>query len=99
MPSGSKPPRHSWRLSASCGNRKTGSRSSSTSITSPCCIASAAPSTFTIGSGGPGQLTTKLRERLVGIQRGTVADADAARIDAEYDRDRIQALSAKDGWA
>ena len=29
---------------------------------------------FTIGSGGPGQLTTKLREKLVGIQRGTVPD-------------------------
>ncbi len=29
---------------------------------------------FTIGSGGPGQLTSKLRERLVGIQRGSIAD-------------------------
>ena len=29
---------------------------------------------FTIGSGSAGQITTKLRERLVGIQRGTVAD-------------------------
>jgi branched-chain amino acid aminotransferase len=29
---------------------------------------------FTIGSGGPGQLTTKLRDKLVGIQRGTVPD-------------------------
>jgi branched-chain amino acid aminotransferase len=29
---------------------------------------------FTIGSGGPGQLTQKLRERLVGIQRGTAPD-------------------------
>ncbi len=29
---------------------------------------------FTIGSGGPGQLTSKLRDRLVGIQRGTVED-------------------------
>ena len=29
---------------------------------------------FTIGSGGPGQLTSKLREKLVGIQRGTVED-------------------------
>lgn len=29
---------------------------------------------FTIGSGGPGQLTTKLREKLVGIQRGAIAD-------------------------
>ena len=29
---------------------------------------------FTIGSGGPGQMTSKLRERLVGIQRGTVKD-------------------------
>lgn len=29
---------------------------------------------FTIGSGGPGQLTQKLREKLVGIQRGTVED-------------------------
>ncbi len=30
---------------------------------------------FTIGSGGPGQLTTKLRERLVSIQRGTAPDS------------------------
>lgn len=29
---------------------------------------------FTIGSGGPGQMTTKLRQKLVGIQRGTVED-------------------------
>jgi len=29
---------------------------------------------FTIGSGGPGQLTQKLKDRLVGIQRGTVPD-------------------------
>ena len=29
---------------------------------------------FTIGSGGPGQLTTTLRDTLVGIQRGTVED-------------------------
>ncbi|MFC4296081.1 branched-chain amino acid aminotransferase [Novosphingobium tardum] len=29
---------------------------------------------FTIGSGGPGQLTTKLRDRLVAIQRGSAPD-------------------------
>ncbi len=29
---------------------------------------------FTIGSGGPGQLTTKLREKLVAIQRGAAED-------------------------
>jgi len=29
---------------------------------------------FTIGSGGPGQLTSRLRDRLVGIQRGTQPD-------------------------
>ena len=29
---------------------------------------------FTIGTGGPGQLTSKLREQLVGIQRGTIED-------------------------
>jgi hypothetical protein len=28
-----------------------------------------------------------------------VADAEAARLDAEYDRDRIKALIANDGWA
>ncbi len=30
---------------------------------------------FTVGSGGPGQLTTKLRQRLVEIQRGEAPDA------------------------
>jgi len=29
---------------------------------------------FTVGSGGPGQLTMRLKERLVSIQRGTAAD-------------------------
>ncbi len=29
---------------------------------------------FTIGTGGPGQMTSKLREQLVGIQRGTAED-------------------------
>lgn len=29
---------------------------------------------FTIGSGGPGQITSKLREKLVGIQTGAVED-------------------------
>jgi branched-chain amino acid aminotransferase len=29
---------------------------------------------FTIGSGGPGQLTQKLKNRLVAIQRGEAAD-------------------------
>ncbi|UWR23970.1 virulence factor [Sulfitobacter sp. S190] len=28
-----------------------------------------------------------------------VADAEAARLDAEYDRDRIKKLIANDGWA
>lgn len=28
-----------------------------------------------------------------------VADAEAARLDAEYDRDRIKTLIANDGWA
>ena len=30
---------------------------------------------FSIGSGGTGQITHKLREKLVGIQTGAVADA------------------------
>ena len=30
--------------------------------------------TFTIGSGGPGQLTTRLRDQLVAIQRGSAPD-------------------------
>ena len=30
--------------------------------------------TFTIGSGGPGQLTMRLKDRLVSIQRGTAPD-------------------------
>jgi branched-chain amino acid aminotransferase len=29
---------------------------------------------FTVGSGGPGQITSKIRERLVGIQNGTIDD-------------------------
>ncbi len=28
-----------------------------------------------------------------------VADAEAARLDAEYDRERLKALIANDGWA
>jgi len=29
---------------------------------------------FTIGAGGTGQITNKIREKLVGIQRGSVED-------------------------
>ena len=29
---------------------------------------------FAIGNGGPDQITTKIREKLVGIQKGRVAD-------------------------
>ncbi len=29
----------------------------------------------------------------------TVADAELARLDAEYDKDRIKALISNDGWA
>jgi branched-chain amino acid aminotransferase len=30
---------------------------------------------FTIGTGGPGQITGKLKDRLVAIQRGEAADS------------------------
>lgn len=36
---------------------------------------------------------------IAGADDATVAEAEAARLEAEYDQDRIKALIANDGWS
>jgi branched-chain amino acid aminotransferase len=63
-----------WRADATSGQiRETFACGTAAVVTSIGQVRSASGD-FTIGAGGPGQLTEKLRERLTGIQRGTQPD-------------------------
>ena len=63
-----------WRADAESGRLVETMACGTAAVVTPVGKVAAPGYEFTIGSGGPGQLTTKLRERLVGVQRGTVAD-------------------------
>ena len=63
-----------WRADAESGRLVETMACGTAAVVTPVGKVAAPDYEFTIGSGGPGQLTVKLRERLVGIQRGTVAD-------------------------
>ncbi|MGB3795583.1 MAG: branched-chain amino acid aminotransferase [Alteraurantiacibacter sp.] len=63
-----------WRDDATSGRLVETMACGTAAVVTPVGRVASRDGEFTIGSGGPGQLTTKLRQKLVGIQRGTVED-------------------------
>ena len=63
-----------WRADAITGDLIETMACGTAAVVTPVGKVEGPDGAFTIGSGGPGQLTSKLRERLVGIQRGEIAD-------------------------
>lgn len=63
-----------WRADAQSGRLVEAFACGTAAVVTPIGSVAEPAGRFTIGSGGPGQLTTKLREQLVAIQRGHAAD-------------------------
>lgn len=63
-----------WRTDAESGRLVESFACGTAAVVTPVGKVAGHDGEFTIGSGGPGQLTSKLREKLVGIQRGTMED-------------------------
>jgi len=63
-----------WRADAASGRLVESFACGTAAVVTPVGQVASLDGTFTIGSGGPGQTTQRLRERLVAIQRGTAPD-------------------------
>ncbi len=63
-----------WRADAESGRLIESFACGTAAVVAPIGKVSAPDFAFTIGSGGPGQLTQKLKSRLIDIQRGTAPD-------------------------
>lgn len=63
-----------WRADAASGQLVETFACGTAAVVTPVGTVADSDGAFTIGSGGPGQLTQKLRSRLVSIQRGEAAD-------------------------
>jgi len=63
-----------WRADANSGRLVETFACGTAAVVTPVGRVAARDGEFTIGGGGPGQTTTRLRERLVAIQRGTEPD-------------------------
>lgn len=63
-----------WRADAESGRLVECFACGTAAVVTPIGRVAGRDGEFTIGSGGPGQLTTRLRARLVAIQRGEAAD-------------------------
>jgi len=63
-----------WRSEAESGELLETMACGTAAVVTPVGTVASPAGEFTIGAGGTGQLTTKIRERLVGIQRGTAPD-------------------------
>jgi branched-chain amino acid aminotransferase len=63
-----------WREDAGSGRLVEAFACGTAAVVTPIGHVAGHDGEFTVGSGGPGQLTTKLRDQLVGIQRGTLPD-------------------------
>ncbi|WP_271438454.1 branched-chain amino acid aminotransferase [Pontixanthobacter luteolus] len=64
-----------WRDDAKSGKLLETMACGTAAVVTPVGTVAGRDGEFTIGSGGPGQITSKIREKLVGIQRGTVDDS------------------------
>ncbi|OYU33488.1 branched-chain amino acid aminotransferase [Novosphingobium sp. PASSN1] len=63
-----------WQADATSGALTETFACGTAAVVTPVGKVTSAADSFVIGSGGPGQLTQKLRQRLVSIQRGEAAD-------------------------
>ena len=63
-----------WRIDAGTGKLVETMACGTAAVVTPVGSVLGPEGEFTIGSGGPGQLTMRLRDRLTGIQRGTIPD-------------------------
>jgi branched-chain amino acid aminotransferase len=63
-----------WRADAESGRLIESFACGTAAVVTPIGKVSSPDFTFTIGSGGPGQMTHKLKARLIDIQRGTAQD-------------------------
>lgn len=63
-----------WRADAESGKLLETMACGTAAVVTPVGTVASHTGEFTIGSGGPGQLTMKLREKLVAIQRGAMED-------------------------
>ena len=63
-----------WRAEAASGALLETFACGTAAVVTPVGTVCEGDTSFTIGSGGPGQVTSRLKERLVAIQRGEMAD-------------------------
>lgn len=63
-----------WQADAASGRLRETFACGTAAVVTPVGKVSAPDWSFTIGNGGPGEVTTRLRDRLVSIQRGEGAD-------------------------
>lgn len=63
-----------WRADAQSGKLLEAFACGTAAVVTPVGKVAGPDGEFLIGSGGPGQVTMKMRDRLVGIQRGTIDD-------------------------
>lgn len=64
-----------WEADAKSGRLVEAFACGTAAVVTPIGKVSSPSGSFTVGAGGPGQATQRLKDRLVGIQRGSVADA------------------------
>ena len=63
-----------WRTDAASGRLTESFACGTAAVVTPIGRVASDDGEFTVGGGGPGQMTSKLREKLVAIQRGTAED-------------------------
>jgi branched-chain amino acid aminotransferase len=63
-----------WRADAQSGKLREAFACGTAAVVTSIGQVRSAAGDFTIGAGGPGQLTERLRDRLTAIQRGTAPD-------------------------
>jgi len=64
-----------WRADAASGRLTEAFACGTAAVVTPIARVASHDGEFTVGSGGPGQITQRLRDRLVAIQRGAAEDS------------------------